>query len=127
MYLVVGLCKLGTKYCVNFEQQRCKIAVYTAASAWDCSENAFGFEFEKKSVDFAWACFSSSRFTDYLPFKTVFFSAPRGNRKKQFLLYFMELSTFTMRRFNRVSSVTIHKWTDNPGGFDCSSHELSFH
>ena len=30
MYLVVGLYKLGTTYCVNFEQQRCKITVYTA-------------------------------------------------------------------------------------------------
>ena len=33
MYLVVGLCKLGTTFCVNFEQQRCKISVHTAASA----------------------------------------------------------------------------------------------
>ena len=33
LYLVVGLCKLGTIFCVNFEQQRCKISMYTAASA----------------------------------------------------------------------------------------------
>ena len=73
MYLVVGLCKLGTTYCVNFEQQRCKISVYTAASALRLFQNAFRFELEeKKSVDFAWACLSDPRFTDHLPFKTVF-------------------------------------------------------
>ena len=35
MYLVVSLCKLGTTFCVNFEQESCKISVcvYTAASA----------------------------------------------------------------------------------------------
>ena len=39
----------------------------------DCSENAFLFEFEEnKSVDFAWACLCDRRFTDHLPFKTVF-------------------------------------------------------
>ena len=33
MYLVIGLCKLGTTFCVNFESQRCNISVYTAVSA----------------------------------------------------------------------------------------------
>ena len=33
MYLFVGLCKLGTTFCVNFEQQTCKTSVYTATSA----------------------------------------------------------------------------------------------
>ena len=35
MYLVVGLCKLGTNFCVKFESQRCKIhvAMCTAARA----------------------------------------------------------------------------------------------
>ena len=32
------------------------------------------------------ACLSDSRFTEHLPFKIVF-AAPRGDRKKQFVLY----------------------------------------
>ena len=41
MYLV-GLCKTGPTFCVNIEQQRCKILVYTAASALRLLENASG-------------------------------------------------------------------------------------
>ena len=33
MYLFVGLCKLGTTFCVNFESQRCNISVYSVTSA----------------------------------------------------------------------------------------------
>ena len=66
MYLVVGLCKLGTTFYINFEQQRCKISVYTAG------RNGFHFKLEKKSVDFAWACLNDPRFTDHLLFKTGF-------------------------------------------------------
>ena len=74
-------------------------SVYTVKTAFydlcgrrpACFSGLFGkclpFEFEeKKSVDFAWACLSDPRFTDHLPFKTVI-AAPRGDRKKQFLLY----------------------------------------
>ena len=75
--LVIGLCRLRTTFCVNFEQQRFKLLVFTAASACDCSENAFCLEFEeKKSVDFPWASpwasLSNPRFTDHLLFETVF-------------------------------------------------------
>ena len=79
MYIVVGLCKLGTTFCVNFEQLRCKISVYTTASALRLLENAFHFESEeKKSVDLAWACLSDPRFTDHLLFKTVVFLLHQG-------------------------------------------------
>ena len=61
MYFVVGLCKLGTTFSVNFQ----------------------GGE---ETVDFVWACLNDSLFTDHLLFKTGF-SAPMGDRKKQFLLY----------------------------------------
>ena len=70
MYLVLSLCKLGTTFCVNFEQQRCKILVYTAASC-NCSMPSSELE-GKKSVDFAWACLSDPHFTNHLPFKTNF-------------------------------------------------------
>ena len=49
MHLFAGLCKLGTTFCVNFEQQKCKISVYSSKS-----KNTFHFQFEEqKSVDFA--------------------------------------------------------------------------
>ena len=38
MHLEVGLCKLETTFCVNFEQQRFKISVYMAAVHCHCSE-----------------------------------------------------------------------------------------
>ena len=34
IYLVVGLCKLETTFCVNFELQGCKISLYIAVSAF---------------------------------------------------------------------------------------------
>ena len=63
---------------VNFEQQRCKVSVYTAASVLrcDCSENAF--KVQKKKVLTMHGCLIDPRFTDHLPFKTVF-AAPRGD------------------------------------------------
>ena len=69
MYLV-GLCKLGTT-CLNFEQQRCTISVYTAASATvlKCLPRWFWGE---GGVEFAWSCLSNHRFTDHLLFETGF-------------------------------------------------------
>ena len=34
MYLVVGLCKFGTTFCVNFEPQRCAYSCMCVATVW---------------------------------------------------------------------------------------------
>ena len=75
MYLV-GLCKLGTTFLVNFVEQRCKIT-NTAASVL-CLLLQIGGE---KSVDFAWACLSDVQTTCVL---RLFSAAPRGDHKSNF-------------------------------------------
>ena len=83
--LVVGLCKLWTTFCVNFEPPRCtcKILVYTAASALKLLGNGFHFEFEeKKSVDF---CLMTLISKIICCLKLVF-AALKGSLKTQFLL-----------------------------------------
>ena len=54
MYLFVGLCKLGTKFCANFEPQRLNyqcIQQQVIISVYSCKyENGFHFELEEKKV-----------------------------------------------------------------------------
>ena len=76
--------------------QRCKISVYTAASALGLFENAFHFELEeKKSIDFAWACLSDPRFTDHLLFKTVLLHQGVILKNSFYCIYYEPLGTET--------------------------------
>ena len=69
---LLDLCKLGTTFCANFELQRYKISVYTAASPLRLFRKWLPLRIPgEKSVEFAWACLSDPRFTDLL-FRTVF-------------------------------------------------------
>ena len=74
MYLVVGLCKLGTTFCASFEPQRCKILVYTAAGACMGTVHKIASTWNRleEKIDFSWVCLSYPRFTDHLLFKTEF-------------------------------------------------------
>ena len=82
MYLVVGLCKLGTTFCVNFEQQRSVYALKTSSAS-----------ILRKSVDFAWTCLSDPPFTNHLPFK-ISFGAPRMIVKSSFYCMSVFMWTF---------------------------------
>ena len=54
---------------------------------YDSSENVFHLDFEeKKSVGFAWACFSDPSFTQTTCLLRLVFAAPRGDHQKQFPL-----------------------------------------
>ena len=78
-------------------------------------ENAFHFEFEeKKSGDFAWACLSDPHFTDHLLFMTGF-AAPRGDRKKQFLLYAKEKEENPPKNFISSRDGAIEGRNENVG------------
>ena len=79
MYLVVGLCKLWTTFCVNFEPQRFKISVYTASSALRLLGKWLPLRI--RGEEKCWLWHSDRRFKDHLLFRTVF-AAPRGGLKK---------------------------------------------
>ena len=66
MYLVVGLCKLGTTFHVNFEQQK----------------NAFHFEFEEKKVLTLHGHALATLISQTTCCLRLGFAAPRGDLKK---------------------------------------------
>ena len=125
MYLVVGFCKLGTTFCLNFEQQtlNSKDVRYQCIQlqvCCDCSENAFCLQLEeKKSVDFAWALRSDPRFTDQLLFKTVFFWTKGWSQKAvSTVLQFTVAACFascwvtSLINFHKVDGVKIGPQTE---------------
>ena len=87
MYLVVGLCKLRTTFCVNFEQQRCKTSV---ATVWKMPSTS---NFRRRKLLILHGHVLMTLVSQTTCCLTLVFAAPRGDFKKKFLLYVVYLKT----------------------------------
>ena len=113
--------------CKAVRYQCIQLQVVTV-SKMHSAENAFCFQFKekkrRKSVDFAWACLSDPPFTDHLPFMTVF-ASPRGDHKKEFLLYMridVPVFTFCCLRLKSLQNTSQRYPYSNVSGFEKRGH-----
>ena len=88
MYLVAGLCKLGTSFCAYFNSKDVRNQCIQLQVHCDCSENAFHF---KKKLRIRKVLTLHGNVLVTLVSQTTFclrlvFDVPRGDHKKQFLL-----------------------------------------
>ena len=96
MPLVVGLCKLGTTFC----QQRCEISVYTAANCIVTVQKIpSNLNLRRSKVLTVHGHVLATFVSQNTCCLQLVFAAPRGDLKKQFLLY------HTLARFKQCTSI----------------------